>query len=154
LPEWEVGADSAERLGDGAGTLTAILTGKPAERPTAVFAAGYYLALETMNVARDAGLRLPEDLSVVGYDDPYSAQFSYPPLTTVRQPLAAMGGRAVELLDRYFEGEEDFASPVLIPPELQVRGSTSRADDESSVEMAHPPPVESISTVSVAPMLH
>jgi DNA-binding LacI/PurR family transcriptional regulator len=126
-PSWEVSADSAERLGAGEDVLCALLSRDPARRPTAVFAAGYYLALETLNMARDLRLPVPEALSVIGYDDPYAARLAYPPLTTVRQPLAAMGHAAVALLERHLGGEPPAsAPPCLLPPELQIRGSAAR----------------------------
>src|SRR5579871_2677172 len=59
------------------------------DRPTAFFCAGYYSALETLQVVREMGLRVPEDVSMVAFDDPVSARHITPPLTTVRQPLEA-----------------------------------------------------------------
>lgn len=65
---------------------------------TAIFAAGYYLALNVLNTLREAGYRVPTDVSVVGFDDPVSAALVYPPLTTLRQPLFEMGERAAQRL--------------------------------------------------------
>lgn len=67
-------------------------------RPTAVFAAGYYFALDLYTAAATVGLRIPEDLSVVGVDDPPSAPLLMPPLTTLRQPLIQLGHAAVTAL--------------------------------------------------------
>jgi GntR family transcriptional regulator of arabinose operon len=124
---WEIEADSAERLGKGSASLRVLLSQEGARRPTAVFAAGYYLALETLNMARDLNLSVPESLSVVGYDDPYAARLAYPPLTTVRQPLAEMGRAGVALLEQRLQGHwRDTGAPSLLPPHLQVRGSVAR----------------------------
>ena len=67
-------------------------------RPTAILAAGYYYALDVYAAALTAGLRLPEDLSVVGIDDPPSAAHLSPSLTTFRQPLVQLGYAAVAML--------------------------------------------------------
>ena len=69
-----------------------------AERPTAIFAFNDNLAIGAMQAARARGLRIPEDLSIVGFDDLEWAQYVTPALTTVRQPLAEMGRMAVSLL--------------------------------------------------------
>ncbi|MBX5489920.1 MAG: LacI family DNA-binding transcriptional regulator [Chloroflexi bacterium] len=107
--------------------MAALLALPPAERPTAVFAANDLVAVGAMAVARAAGLRLPEELSVVGYNDiPLAARLA-PTLTTVRVPLAEMGQRASELLIRMLEpdrGHGDGASQVVLPVELVVREST------------------------------
>ncbi len=126
-PAWEVRSDLVWRAGDGAkARLTALLRGT--EPVTAIFAAGYYLALEAMNTARDAGFQVPENVSVVGFDDPLAAQLAYPPLTTVRQPLHEMGRRAAERLLRLVKGEEsrDVVREVL-PAQLAIRRSTVTA---------------------------
>lgn len=64
-------------------------------RPTAVLCGGFFLALEAMHLIRSLGLQIPDDVSVVGYDDPASARYLAPPLTTVRQPLEEMGEQSV-----------------------------------------------------------
>jgi DNA-binding LacI/PurR family transcriptional regulator len=147
LPEgaWEIEADFAERLGNGAEALRALLSQDSALRPTAVFAAGYYLALETLNMARDLSLSVPGSLSVVGYDDPYAARLTYPPLTTVRQPLAEMGRAGVALLEQHLQGHwRDTGIPCLLPPNLQIRGSAARpalVKDELSYTLTAAPPL-------------
>lgn len=85
------------RTGDAdAAQLTERLIG-PA-RPTAIVAGGYYLALDVYAAAKRAGLELPTDLSVIGVDDPPSAAYLSPPMTTFRQPLEEIGRAAVDLL--------------------------------------------------------
>ena len=63
------------------------------DRPTAIFAGGFYLALAAIQAARQVGLDIPRDISVVGFDDPQSAPLLDPPLTTIRQPLTEMATR-------------------------------------------------------------
>ena len=125
--DWEVRADRAWQLGSTARREIVSLT--CARQPvTAFFAAGYYLALETMNTVRESGLRVPEDVSVAGYDDPLSAHLVYPALTTVRQPLYDMGRRAGERLIHLIRGDEARA-PIreVLPAQLVVRKSTAPA---------------------------
>jgi LacI family transcriptional regulator len=100
----------------------------PAERrPTAVFAVNDLAALGAIAAARDAGLRVPDDLSVVGYNDLFPAGRARPALTTVRVPLQEMGRRAAELLFDRLDGAVDAATPahVVLPVELVVRASTA-----------------------------
>lgn len=95
-----------------------------ADRPTAVFAANDLSALEMIRVAVARGLRVPEDLSVAGFDDIPEAASATPQLTTVRQPLAEMGAAAVDVLMRMLEGGNP--EHIRMPAELVARGSTSR----------------------------
>ena len=83
-------------------------------RPTAVLAANDLSALVTVDLARALGLRVPDDLSVVGFDDVPEAAQARPPLTTVRQPLQQMGQAAVELLIQLLEGAEPEAAAQLL----------------------------------------
>ncbi|GAA4488255.1 LacI family DNA-binding transcriptional regulator [Microbacterium panaciterrae] len=91
--------------------------------PTAVFAANDLSGIEMIRVATERGLRIPEDLSVVGFDDVPEAAAHVPQLTTVRQPLAAMGAEAVRLLLAMLEGGP--LEHVRMPAELIVRASTT-----------------------------
>jgi LacI family transcriptional regulator len=94
-----------------------------ADRPTAVFAANDLSALEVVRCAAERGLRVPADLSVVGFDDIPEAASHTPQLTTVRQPLEAMGAAAVEMLLRMLDDGEP--EPIRMPAELIPRGSTA-----------------------------
>lgn len=97
------------------------------DRPTAIVAGGFYLALEATRVVRDAGLSIPGDVSIVGFDDPKSAPLLEPPLTTVRQPLGEMASQAYEKMRQVIlHGHGDVGSCTL-PTELIVRGSTGPA---------------------------
>ncbi len=94
------------------------------DRPTAVLAGGFYLAMAVMQIARKARLEIPYDVSVVGFDDPASAALLDPPLTTVRQPLEAMAARAYVMVRDALLGGAIKPQNVKIPPELVVRSST------------------------------
>ena len=93
--------------------------------PTAVFAGSDETASGVLEAARAKGLRIPEDLSVVGFDDTQVARLTSPPLTTVRQPLREMGGVALKTALRLVAGEELESHHVELATELVVRGSTA-----------------------------
>jgi DNA-binding LacI/PurR family transcriptional regulator len=93
---------------------------------TGVFVANDAMALGVLNALHAQGRRVPEDVSVVGFDDVPEAAYYWPALTTVNQDFATLGRRAVELTLRALSGEKD---PVLdlVAPEVVVRASTGRA---------------------------
>jgi len=93
--------------------------------PTAVFAASDEVALGVIEAARVRGLRVPQDLSVVGFDDTKLASMASPPLTTVRQPLWEMGGVALRTALRLAAGETVESHHVELATRLVVRGSTA-----------------------------
>jgi LacI family transcriptional regulator len=95
------------------------------EPPTAVFAFNDMLAIGTMQAAQARGISVPEQLSVVGFDDTFEASIVTPLLTTVRQPLAEMGRMAVNLLVRLLGGHEIEALHVELATKLVVRDSTA-----------------------------
>ena len=92
-------------------------------RVTAVFAANDQMALGLIHALREAGKRVPEHVSVVGFDDLPEAPYFAPPLTTIRQEFPELGRRAMELVQRVLDGENDAAVP-LVEPSLVVRSST------------------------------
>ncbi len=94
---------------------------------TALVCASDPLALGAIRAARRAGLGVPEDVSVVGYDDSAFMSSVEPPLTTVRQPIEAMGRAAVGALLAQVRGEEVGQDELLFEPELVVRRSTRPA---------------------------
>jgi DNA-binding LacI/PurR family transcriptional regulator len=94
---------------------------------TGIVCASDPLALGAVRAARRRGLRVPEDVSVVGYDDSAFMTCTEPPLTTVRQPIEAMGRAAVELLNAQIQGSDVPHNELLFEPELVVRGSTAQA---------------------------
>ena len=93
--------------------------------PTAVFAGNDLQAFAVLEAARVRGLRVPEDLSVVGFDDLPMARWAAPPLTTVRQPLADMGRMAVRVLLRLNAGDQLETHRVELATQLIVRESTA-----------------------------
>ncbi|GAA1449109.1 LacI family DNA-binding transcriptional regulator [Leifsonia poae] len=97
-----------------------------ADRPTAVFAANDMSALGVIRAADELGLRVPDDLSIVGFDDIPEARTSTPPLTTLAQPLHDIGAQALQMLIELLDGR-DVPSRVHLPAELVVRGSTGPA---------------------------
>ncbi|MET9165579.1 LacI family DNA-binding transcriptional regulator [Streptomyces cellulosae] len=95
------------------------------EPPTAVFAASDQMALGAVEALRGRGLRVPQDMSVVGFDDLPEVRWSAPPLTTVRQPLADMGALAVRTVLRLTRGEQPDSPRVELGTDLVVRASTA-----------------------------
>ncbi|MGW8481758.1 LacI family DNA-binding transcriptional regulator [Microbacterium sp. NPDC055903] len=93
------------------------------EPPTAVFAANDLSALEMIRVAEERGLRVPSDLSVIGFDDIPEAAAATPQLSTVRQPLGEMGAAAVRMLLGMLDGGTP--EHVRMPAELVIRASTA-----------------------------
>jgi LacI family transcriptional regulator len=97
------------------------------DRPTALVAFNDKAAVGALHAAAERGLRVPEDLSVTGFDDLDLAQSTHPQLTTVRQPLREMGRMAVSLLIRLLERHELDALHIELATELVVRSSTAAA---------------------------
>jgi LacI family transcriptional regulator len=96
-----------------------------ADRPTAIFCFDDVVAFGAMKVARELGIDIPGDLSVVGFDDVHQAALSTPPLTTVRQPLRALGERAVDNLIRLIEGDLPVGHRDIVEHNLIIRESTA-----------------------------
>ncbi|ETK33772.1 LacI family transcriptional regulator [Microbispora sp. ATCC PTA-5024] len=94
---------------------------------TGIICASDVLALGAIRAARRAGLSVPEDVSVIGYDDSALMNCTDPPLTTVRQPIDAMGRAAVELLVAQIDAAVVPGDELLFEPELVVRASTAPA---------------------------
>ncbi len=92
---------------------------------TGIICASDPLALGVVRAARRSGLGVPEDVSVVGYDDSALMSCTDPPLTTVRQPIEAMGRAAVKLLVSQIDGTVAPSERLLFEPELVVRASTA-----------------------------
>ncbi len=95
-------------------------------RPTAIFAADDDMATGAIWAAAEAGVSVPGDLSICGFDDTNIATQVWPPLTTVHQPVREMGRLATEELLRRVQGKGD-ARMVEVGFELRVRASTARA---------------------------
>jgi DNA-binding LacI/PurR family transcriptional regulator len=95
---------------------------------TAIFCFNDIAAIGAIRALKDAGLTVPGDVSVVGFDDIQSAAYTTPSLTTVRQPLVAMGQRGAQaLLERIANREAEFPAEIVMAPELVIRESTGPA---------------------------
>lgn len=107
-------------------SLRPLLQMPPQRRPTAVFCTNLLTAVEVIAAVTRAGLHVPADMSVVGFDDWPLAEHLQVPLTTVRMPTDAMGARAVELLLDRLDGKQiPVETRVAVPPRLIVRSSTA-----------------------------
>ncbi|MFQ3587819.1 MAG: LacI family DNA-binding transcriptional regulator [Fimbriimonadaceae bacterium] len=100
------------------------------ERPTAVFCANDEMAIGAVQACVSAGVRVPEEMSIVGFDAAPGSSYIQPALTTVRQPIPDMVEAAIESIARMFAGEDPIPSTVF-PTELIVRASTSRPLEDS-----------------------
>jgi LacI family transcriptional regulator len=96
------------------------------EPPTAVFAASDLMAAGAMGVVGRAGLRVPDDVALVGFDDILLAGLTQPPLTTLRQDKQGLGAAAGEALVALLEEDGEAQAAVTLPVELVVRGSTTQ----------------------------
>jgi DNA-binding LacI/PurR family transcriptional regulator len=102
------------------------------KRPfTALFAYNDISAIGAIRAIRESGLGVPEDVSVVGFDDIREAAYHLPSLTTVRQPLREMGEIAARTLVDRIEGQKGYPSEIAIKPELVVRESTAQPPHSS-----------------------
>jgi DNA-binding LacI/PurR family transcriptional regulator len=91
--------------------------------PTAIFAASDDMAMEIISVAMESGIRVPEDISVIGFDDNPAGLFGSVALTTIKQPLFAMGEEAVKVLNDIMNGKQTNFVRKVLAPELIVRES-------------------------------
>lgn len=98
-----------------------------AKRPTAVVASNDWTAIGALHAIHAAGLRVPDDISVVGFDDIPLVSYTTPALTTVRMSASDVGGTAVDALFRLINGERHEGDVYQIPTRLIVRESTTRA---------------------------
>ncbi|UGS35942.1 HTH-type transcriptional repressor CytR [Capillimicrobium parvum] len=101
----------------------AALAGPPDIRPTALLCANDLMAIGALEYCRSVGLRVPEDVSIVGFDDLPMAALLTPRLTTVRQPAREMGHRAASLLFELLGDKPNGAGDGMFPVELQIRDS-------------------------------
>jgi LacI family transcriptional regulator len=123
------GIDTAELLAKGdfsfaSGELAARHLLGLADPVTAIIASNDQMTLASLDVAREFGLRVPEDLSMISFDNTPIAHFSHPPLSAVDQPIAATASRAVELIIDAQRGVLLPEEPVIVPAALVLRQST------------------------------
>ena len=96
------------------------------DRPTAICAGNDLVAIGAMRALKEAGLRIPDDVSVVGYNNIWVSSLLSPPLTTVETPLFEMGREAFKVLLGLITGDEEMNYRVTLPNRLVMRGSTSK----------------------------
>ena len=101
-------------------------------RPTAIIASNDQMALAVLKVAKELGLGVPADLSIISFDNTPATRFAQPPITAIDQPIAATSSRAVELIIAAKRGEDLPDVPTVIPAELIERNSTGPAADRSA----------------------
>lgn len=103
------------------------------EPPTAIFACNDILSMGAILAARGRDIRIPDDLSIVGFDNTLLSMNSDPPLTTVEQPVQDMCSQAVDLLIEEIEGKSKTKQRIIMMPRLIIRNSTSeyRAEDDA-----------------------
>jgi DNA-binding LacI/PurR family transcriptional regulator len=128
-PGWRV--ENGEKM-----RLVQMLSGKG--RPTAIFAGGYYFSLDVYDVAQTLGLHVPEEISVVGVDNPPSAGYLSPPLTTVQQPLVELGHTALMTVLEALSNPGGSISSRFLRPELIVRQSSGQPADAAHRDPAQP----------------
>ena len=122
-PEWAI--SSLPNVNGGFLAMSALLSLPPAERPTAVIVYNDIMALGALHAARAQRQRVPEDISVVGFDDIEMAAHANPPLTTIAQPKYRMGRLAMQLLRRMIQGQPSPGEGyTLMESPLIVREST------------------------------
>lgn len=93
------------------------------ERPTAIFACSDTIAVGAYQVAQQAGLAIPQDLSIIGYDDIQLARFLFPPLSTIHQPKQALANLAVTALLKRIQTPDDPIQTLTVAPHFVARGS-------------------------------
>ena len=120
-PDWMVEADVS--ISGGEAGMTHLLA--PAKRPTAVLTVNDLVALGAISTCRSQGLRVPDDLSIVGFDDIPFAAVAVPPLTTVAQPAYELGARAAELLLRRMRDPDAPGQQAVLECHLVVRQTTA-----------------------------
>jgi LacI family transcriptional regulator len=130
LPASLIKASGADLVADGKRKALQLLQG--ARRPTAIFCCNDLLAIGTLQAAKELGLRVPDDLSIVGFDNTILASVTDPPLTTVAQPIELMGNMTVNLLIGKLKKETIVSPRTVLQPELVVRGSTAAPPPPSS----------------------
>ncbi|HTE43459.1 MAG TPA: LacI family DNA-binding transcriptional regulator [Steroidobacteraceae bacterium] len=132
-PEYLLQGDFNEDSGYKAGQLLLSTSG----RPDAVFAANDMMAIGCMSALLDAGLQLPRDMAVVGFDDIPTAKFVRPPLTTVRVKIADLGARALDQLAEVIDNPNEVGPHMqTVPAELVIRASCGAAPESRSKEGA------------------
>lgn len=125
-PEWISRGDYSTQSGIQA--MRELLRVKPAL--TAVFCCNDWMALGALETLWREDVRVPDEISLIGFDDVEPASVAHPPLTTIRQPVREIGGKAAEILLRRLRGETKAAERVIFPGELILRESVADASGQ------------------------
>ena len=114
--------------------------------PTAIFAANDFMALGAIYAIQDAGLNVPKDIAVVGYDDRDFASFSKPTITTVCPPSFEMGKLAAQLIVDQLENQIEIKDPIRVQSKLIIRESCGAGRDEILLDryVSHTNPPEAL----------
>lgn len=102
-----------------------------ANPPTAIFSSNDVMAMGVMDAVRNRGLNIPDDISIIGFDDIPQAELIRPALTTIRQPLEQMGRMATQMLLDKLKTPDQLTNRIELPTELVVRSSTSIPKDRA-----------------------
>ena len=105
------------------------------ERPTAIFCANDSLAVGCYKAIQEAGLQIPEDISVVGFNDSSMAKYLVPPLTTVHIPMNFMGERAVEVLSERISTNRETSMCIAVSARLVIRESVSKVKQKTEIRI-------------------
>ncbi len=119
---------------------------------TAVLASNDASAIGAMDMLRESGRRIPEDVAVIGFDDQLVARAQQPPLTTLRQPIFEMGYRALHWLLRIIGGEPSLNEVVLYPARLVIRRSCGCQPGGAALSPHHAAPVSLAASPSAEPL--
>ncbi|RAP74575.1 LacI family DNA-binding transcriptional regulator [Paenibacillus montanisoli] len=123
LPEYFVKSGGRDLIKDGKRNASELM--RYAERPTAIFCCNDLLAIGALQAARELGISVPRELSVIGFDNTILATVTNPALTTIAQPTERMGGLAVDIILQKNGEQPDESSRTVLAPELIVRQSTA-----------------------------
>ena len=121
-PQWIVRGEHSAELGRRG--VRRLLELPPERRPTAIACVSDLVAIGALGAAAQAGLEVGEEIAITGFDDIPLVQYTQPPLTSVRQPIDAVGERVVDMLLKQIQGEVIDRKGVLLQPELIVRASS------------------------------
>jgi LacI family repressor for deo operon, udp, cdd, tsx, nupC, and nupG len=130
---------------EGYHVMQRILQGK--NRPTAMFCANDQMALGACRAVAAAGLRVPDDISIVGFDDIEASLYNTPTLTTIRSPLRELGRRSVEHLMTRIRNPDRPCEQIALQAELIVRESSAPCRSSSTAR----PPTKKLSSTDVTP---
>jgi DNA-binding LacI/PurR family transcriptional regulator len=110
-----------------AGYMTAEKVFSMSDKPTAIFCANDYSAFGVIDYCFKSGIKIPDEISVAGFDDVAFSSFGFISLTTVKQPIKKLGIIAAEALFKKIIEESEEPIQIVIEPEIMVRGSTGKA---------------------------